>query len=339
MSNSVGKAWRNLSDERPDEYGYVRIRLFPECPHALYAALHCPSDMPAILLELGTASLPAQLRFPDTVGLRVHANPVSPGPHGRTRIIVELTRAIYRDVFEVLADDVCRQIPQSASESEAAQSLVARLSRWQTFLRRYTPDGLTPEQQVGLFGELWFLRMWLLDDFGASDAVASWKGPEAAAQDFQMGAVSVEVKVTRGTGPEKLPISNVRQLDDTGLAHLLLQNLSFDVRQGTAQTLPWLVAGIEGLLEQKSPGAAEEFRTKLTLAGYLPIQAELYSDTAYVLRRHCFYRVAEGFPRLVESDLPGGIGDVSYSIVVDALRAFSLADTSVRDLLQGAFND
>jgi len=338
MNGSVGQSWRVLRDERADEYGYVRIRLFPECPHALYAALHRPNDMPAIMLELGTASLPARLRFPDTVGLRVHAHPVSPGPHGLTRIIVELTRAIYRDVFEVLADDVCRQIPQSASESEAAESLVARLSRWQTFLRKYAPDGLTPEQQAGLFGELWFLRTWLLDGVGAPDAVASWKGPEAAAQDFQMGTVAVEVKVTRGAGPEKLPISNVRQLDDTGLAHLLLQHVSFDVRQGPGQTLPWLVAAIENRLEEQNAGAAEEFRTKLALAGYLSTQAELYSDTTYALRRHCFYRVAEGFPRLVEGDLPSGIGDVSYSIAVDALQAFSLADTSVRDLLLGAFN-
>lgn len=338
MSGSIGQSWIALKGERADEYGYVRIRLSPDCPHALYAALHRPSDMPAIMLELGTASLPARLRFPDTVGLRVHAHQVSPGPHGRTRIIVELIRTIYRDIFEVLADDVCRQIPQSANESEAAECLVARLSRWQTFLRKYTPDGLTPEEQAGLFGELWFLGTWLFDAVGASNTVASWKGPEAAEQDFQARSVAVEVKVTRSAGHEKLSISNVRQLDATGLAHLLLLHLSFDVRQGQAQTLPWLIASIEDRLDKHDAASVDEFRAKLTSVGYLPSQADLYSDTSYALRHHSFYRVAEGFPRLLESDLPNGIGDVRYSIAVAALQAFSLADTSVAGLLAGAFN-
>jgi hypothetical protein len=48
-------------------------------------------------------------------------------------------------------------------------------------------------------------------------------------------------------------------------------------------------------------------------AGYLDEQAHLYSR-GYVLRSFHAFEVKEGFPRLLEEDLPTGVGEVSYSI-------------------------
>jgi hypothetical protein len=336
MTLSIRHAWSKLEKERADEDGYVRIRVSSQCPHALYAALHRPSSMPAIMLELATASIPAGLQFPQTVGLRVHAQPVQPGPHGRPRIIVELTRRIYGDVFEILAEDVCRKVHASASESEAAQQLVSRLSNWQTFLRRYAPDGLSPEAQAGLFGELWFLKSWLLNVAAPTAAISSWTGPDAANQDFQLRSVGVEVKVTRAAPHERLFISNVRQLDATGVDALLLLHLSFDVRREGDQTLPWLVNHLTGLLSRQDMTAADLFHSKLSQAGYLASQADLYDDIAYALRHHCFYTVVDGFPRLLETDLPTGVGDVRYSIAVSAMHGFTCADAQALGFLRGA---
>ena len=72
-------------------------------------------------------------------------------------------------------------------------------------------------------------------------------------------------------------------------------------------------------------GALETFDDHLLDAGYFDTHAPRYEGRRFSLRRELAFRIGQGFPRLVERDLPEGVGDVSYALSLVACREFSVA--------------
>ena len=91
----------------------------------------------------------------------------------------------YRDVFEVLVNDVGERIARAPGQEEAVKTLIARLHVWQNFMRRHGAQGLTIEAQIGLFGELTFLSDHLIDRLPAHDSVEAWTGPAGGKTGFR----------------------------------------------------------------------------------------------------------------------------------------------------------
>ena len=70
------------------------------------------------------------------------------------------------------------------------------LAKWRRFWSGVPAGSLSIEQQVGLFGELYFLSRWLCEALDASTAVSTWRGPGGARNDFEMSGLGIEVKAT-----------------------------------------------------------------------------------------------------------------------------------------------
>ena len=70
------------------------------------------------------------------------------------------------------------------------------LAKWRRFWSGVNQGLLSTEQQLGLFGELWFLSRWLGPSVGMQKAVQMWRGPVHARNDFELPGVGIEVKTT-----------------------------------------------------------------------------------------------------------------------------------------------
>jgi hypothetical protein len=70
--------------------------------------------------------------------------------------------------------------------------------------------------------------------------------------------------------------------------------------------------------------SSRKFEYSLQEAGYLGNQAYLY-DTTYTVRKEEFFSVSEGFPKI--TDVPSGIGDLRYSLLVAACKEY-IADSN-----------
>ena len=200
---------------------------------------------------------------------------------------------------------------------------IQRLLLWQGLIERMADRGLSAEEQRGLFGELTTLQSFLLPLIGPDAAVTAWVGPDGANQDFVAGGVGVEVKATIMKMPVRLRISNERQLDETGLAALLLCHVSLVPTLGRGKTLPMIVETLRATLAA-SPVASREFEVKLVRAGYIHSEREQYDSTGYSISGTDYYHVREGFPRLIGAAIPGGVGDVSYSVAVDMIASYAI---------------
>jgi hypothetical protein len=209
---------------------------------------------------------------------------------------------------------------------------VNRFGRWQDLLRSISRDGLGAEARRGLYGELLVLNNTLLASLPQIEAVEAWTGPAGANQDFQLSGMAIETKTSTAKRPRSIQIASERQLDGTGTPALLLAFAQLDERRGgSGESLNKKVDGIRQKLT--SPAARVRFDSMLIQAGYIPGQRDLYDEPRYTLRDLCFWHVRDDFPRLVESDLPDGVGDCTYHISTSRLDEYRATTNEVKELI------
>ncbi|MBK9391246.1 MAG: PD-(D/E)XK motif protein [Bacteroidetes bacterium] len=134
----------------------------------------------------------------------------------------------FKDVFDSLVSDVLEAIIDESNIKVILKSYSNRLVKWQSLFERLKQPGLTPEEQRGLFGELYFIRKFIQFNQDSRNVIISWVGPEKQIKDFQSGTWSVEVKTTHGNNHQKVHISSERQLDTTNLEFLCLNHISLN---------------------------------------------------------------------------------------------------------------
>lgn len=329
---SLLETWERLTVDGEARAGFVRLRLSELRTCAAYAARSVEADLEAVILEVDTESIPANAEYPDARGLTVRVEALVPGRSGRTRIILSLTDDRYRDVFHSLAEDVVSRLLEAGDEPEAVRLFVARLSRWQTFLRRHGNQGLTQEERRGLLGELILLRNLLLAQWDQEHAIASWKGCRGANHDFQFRLGSIEVKTTSSNTPHSFHVANIRQLDSPGQGQLFVFFVLVEETEAGDASLPDVIDSLRGMLDGV---ALDAFEDSLVQAGYLENQKQNYSSPRYSLRHERFFRVDETFPRLLEGSLPSGVEEVRYQVAVAACTPFEVFPSDVLDTMLG----
>jgi hypothetical protein len=300
--------------------GLVRLRVAPEAPLDIFAAVEHPTGVR--LLQFGLPGVPEarSLDVSDTRAINVRAIP-SATEAGWGVAEVRLVDPRYADIFTTLADDLVSHIGGAVDADSAVDRIVDRLRRWVAFLQVIDPEGLSSERRAALYGELHILRARLLP-IGVEIGIGSWVGPSGAQQDFQASNWALEVKTSRTKEPVAVRISGERQLDDGGLAFLGLAHVGLEQRRLSGETLPEIVGSIRTMVADKPQ--AEQFEAQLFAAGYSNIHESRYRDQGYVVRFDELFHVRHGFPRLLERDLVRGVGDIAYSIAASALGPFAM---------------
>jgi Putative PD-(D/E)XK family member, (DUF4420) len=330
---NVSDLWKVLEADSPATQVGLLYRRIPG-DRDIRVAVERPSNRR--MLVLGVSSGDAHAGFselPASIGFSLRA--VADTTAGRVLVQLQVGQASFREVFTVLVEDVVAQVSPALSDRVALDMLLRRLVRWQAFLRATGPDGLSGEEQRGLYGELHCLHHDLIPAVGVSAAVQAWVGPVGRPQDFQLPGRSVEVKVSAAKQLQQLRISNERQLNDVPDAGtLLLMHLSIDARDTGDATLNKIVADLRSVLAHE-PEASTLFEDRLFLAGYHDTHAGRYAKASYAIREQNFFRVHGEFPRITERMLPSGTGDVSYSIAVSACMPYKIGESDVRGVLEG----
>lgn len=128
--------------------------------------------------------------------------------------------------------------------------------------------------------------------------------------------------------PQSVRITSERQLDDTGVGALFLHVVVVDEREVPAggsvpgQSLTALIADIRIQLSADLIALAA-FNDRLLDRGWLDAHASRYEARRWTVRGERTYEVRRGFPRLVEADLPAGVGDVSFAVSLAACEPFA----------------
>jgi hypothetical protein len=232
-------------------------------------------------------------------------------------------------LFGRLAQDVAEAAASARDEDNGVRIFLSRINAWQVFLRKHE-EGLSPEEQIGLFAELAFLRSIMKYGLHPIIVTSAWRGPVGGLRDFVFDHCEVEVKATLGVN-RTLRISHFSQLDEADTANLFLCHIVLFLNE-KGLTLSDMVnclrseLSIDGMVMQ-------EFERLILMAGYSDHHARHYELRRYNISALNFYTVAGSFPRIRESDILPGILDGSYSLDVQACDPYKIGIDSVLPLL------
>ena len=278
-----------------------------------------------MLLEL-TGDQTAQFRREATrvhgIGLDLRAGESSI----QQRLVLTLTRHADQDLFLVLCETLVSTLSSVADSQVALTLTMIHLKRWKSFLSGKNARLLSDDEIRGLYAELQVLRALYQRTLPQHAAVAAWRGPDDAHQDFVFGETAVEVKSLSGRERSCVRISSEDQLEGlTDNIFLFTVRLSEMPDAGNARSLNELVQLIE--LELNIAEAQEQFTDKLGACGYVPMPE--YDAPRLLLGDRQAYRIAPAFPRLIRSQIPKGLTRVSYDIELEAIAAFKCDESEI----------
>lgn len=239
------------------------------------------------------------------------------------RLILKLHDNSDWDLFINLCHDLLQATNDSENEKTMLSVVYNRLQRWQKLFRKAGKRLLSPEEQQGLVGELYFLKKHLLQIYPEQEVFSFWRGPYREQQDFGIGNIAVEVKTKRGTTVPYVQISSADQLDcrnEYCYLYVVTLNSSPKTVEGSF-TLNDLVAEIKKNIDNTD--ILDLFESLLLEAGY--IEMPEYSESYYLISQTSAYEIKDDFPKISAENLAAGINSVQYRIELHACKEYEIS--------------
>ncbi len=323
----IEQIWNELEKDKSFTHGLLIRRYSGDVLPDVFVALKSPENFRCIAASL-TNSI--QINLSSFSNLKdIHVEIIPDESNGsKNYLVFKLVNFEHEDIFSVLCEDLILNVSSITNQIQLFKMLLNRFEKWKSLFDKLNSAGLTPQEQRGLFGELYFLRKFLNTNDDYSECINSWTGPSKEIRDFQIGNNALEVKTTHGNNHQKIHISSERQLDLSNLQNLFLYHISLDVRHQDGESLNQIVDSISELLINDYI-ALNSFNNKLLEAGFFNHHREIYNETGYYIRQEAFYKIEGEFPRIEEKEIRPGVGDVKYSIIVDNCQKYLTTETEV----------
>lgn len=247
---------------------------------------------------------------------------------GKQHLVLTLENQVDRDLFEGLCRTLSDSLGHATDSASSLAVMLTHLRRWKNFFSGRMRH-LSAEEVRGLFAELVFLSELIERLPSASDAVNAWLGPEKSHQDFIYGNTAVEVKSLSGTERSTVRISSEDQLEALSDAlYLRIYRLSSLPESSSSRSLTEIVSTLQQRFRLSD--VVDAFDEKLIAYGYVPLPE--YDLPRFAISDLSTYRVQDGFPCLVRSQIPCGVSKVAYEIKLETIEPF-LADNE--DVYEG----
>lgn len=259
--------------------------------------------------------LPEKSSLPNLEGIGAHL--VNEGPDS-AKLILILNETVNWELFHALCSDLVRASEKVEDGPAASAVLLRRLNRWQEFLKKARSGILSMDSIKGLVGELIYLAKHVAPVFGLNNAITFWKGPEGAPQDFAVNNTAIEIKCQSGSSKPYVRITSAEQLDpqlpEGFLTVFTIATAGEDDKEKF--TLNSVVENLRVALQTASEPARERFEDLLYLAGY--VTSEAYDEYQFNVIAVKSFKLEDGFPRLMTSEIPPGIDNVTYNLSLEA---------------------
>ncbi len=325
----IGQLWQQLLSEPQRQAGWLARRLDAASRIPLYGALRLPDQRKAVLLEVDADALVGVREFPSASGFEVVPEPIRPGPRGQVRLCLLVADAGRQEIFEVLAEDVSAFALEATETRDAVMRLLNRLKVWQAFLRAHS-EGLSPQEQEGLYGELQFVRWMLARGVDVAAAMEAWQGPSGGLRDFRFETAELEVKSS--TNDFAFSVSGVDQLDESTATRLFLVHylLQIDVQ---ADCLPDLVDRVREAAGEPINRGRALLEERLLQYGYSDIHRRFYTANRWRAAYCRFFAVNDQFPRVRRNELRQGVLDLRYRVDLSACAGQQVTEDIVESHL------
>ncbi|SNY92311.1 Putative PD-(D/E)XK family member [Cohaesibacter sp. ES.047] len=311
-------SWRALAHrEAGEDWRFVHLIGLGEV--SVEAGCHFPLGREALIVCFPGSSQINSARLPEGKGFDVTYIEGQIALGGKTAIALVRRPEGSPDIFAVMVVDILRSLETAAHHEnrDILEAFLERVKEWQAFMAR-THRPLSPDAQVGLFGELWMLRL-LMDTSLGAESLNCWCGPLRAAQDFHIRGGAIEVKSTVRSNSFLAKINSIEQLD-SDRAPIFLCALRFE-ESTDGVSLVDLVTELRQRLG--IAGFLRGFEGLLMVMGYHDEHASLYERTLKLKDAKAFLSDND-MPHLIRGSLPAALRSATYVLDLDAFEVPSI---------------
>lgn len=302
--------WGELEKETVGQANGICKRIASQdAVYRIYLGINCATKARLFIIEFPSEDTSLFDSVTSSKGLLIEISTKGDFLAGCNACVAMSNNTELNSIFTSFAEDVIHVAQQISDRKHYTLEIIRRLKLWKAFFENTGGQGLSQEKQIGLFGELDILQR-LITQFGP-EAVQYWKGPDSAAQDFQLETSAIEVKSTINEYKTAVMISNIQQLDKDNRSNLYLCFMRYETFLEKGTTLPALVGRILQLISGTK--WTDLFNEKLLGQGYFTQDAPKYK-AGYVSRNALYFDVTDTFPKIIRKTIPNGIIDVSYSV-------------------------
>jgi hypothetical protein len=214
--------------------------------------------------------------------------------------VVECTEGTLTETFIVLVREIAQKL-RLAGKSPTWASLSSLVEEWQMLLAKRSI--LSLEAQVGLWGELWFLR----NARSIDSLLGAWRGPENRTLDFFYDGIGLEVKTSQRAHVHHVSLKQVIAPYGHRDSYVASLWVEIDSQQGTS-----LNEMVDDLLKRTADPAL--LIRIIAETGYSMLDRELYAQKLSLVDPPLWFRTQD-FPRIREMDR--GISQVRYVVSLD----------------------
>nr|WP_199082861.1 PD-(D/E)XK motif protein [Pedobacter sp. ASV19] len=318
--------WKSINEESagfPDK-GLIARKIHSEGAFPVFLATDFKQKIRLIYVKLDKDVLIKINDLPRFRGFDISRIVFSIGSYKNTEFL-KLTQLIpeTEGIFELFISDLCDHIIGIQNKHNINHLLTKILTEWKFFFDHSEAKILTLSEQKGLFGELIFLKNYLFKIYSPKQALAFWTGANRTNHDFQLDDKAVEIKTTSGKMPWKFTVSSEKQLDNTGLKYLYLVLFIINVHENRGDGSICAIVNEVFEMLKGDLSVLSQFEIKLAKYGYNMLHAEKYT-VGFSLSQVNIFEVTDNFPRLINVNIPPGIGDIKYSIMASACKEFEV---------------
>lgn len=222
------------------------------------------------------------------------------------------------DIFAHFCEDIVSYTRTLKNKNNSADYISSRYLLWQKAFIKTEGKILSYEEIKGLIGELYFLKMKMIPQYGAEKAVDSWSGIEATDQDFLCDDTWYEVKSTvSGSGTVK--ISSVEQLDTSSEGYLVVVTLD---KTSEADSSRITLNNMVELVVESIPEKVLQDRLMNRLLSYGYYFDKAYDGIGFKYNGMEQYLVNDKFPCLRKSQIPASVQNAKYELSLAAIDSF-----------------
>lgn len=268
-------------------------------------------------------------------GIRVNVRDLSvAGEPSQSYIDIECADPGAHELFDLFGSDLGTAL--AASPSKPVEVVKKVLAKWRRFWSDLPRSLLSSEQLLGLFGELWFLHLWLAPAVGYDIALRAWRGPFGARHDYESDRSGVEVKVTSSRQSRIHRVNGIDQLEPPLEGRLFLFSLRVLNERSATNSLPMLLDAVRHAVVSDADSAAL-LDNALARLGYSDAFRDYYDQLKLRVVDNFLFEIDSRFPTLTRARLVGGalfpgVSAVSYEIDLDPLTANAIAAIPVDGL-------
>ena len=323
MTNPEDELWSKLYRDIPNGSALTARIAFPEVSSEILAAIDSSCNRHFLIPIMDTDE---EIIDNDSRGISVNSDSLKirgESGNGSTSKYIDVMcmDKVGFDGFNLIG----RQITEAITTGNAsrAESVRRVLARWRYFWGKTPKNVLSKEQIIGLFGELWFLRFWLLPKFELKNVLESWSGPKGGRHDFEFGGRSIEVKATALVDGRKHWIHGIDQLIPPDDGILLFYSIKLREEANASRNLTDLVSDCREIININAD-ALDLFENALALIGYSPMHEIEYGKIKFRVVDEALFEVNDSFPKLTSDMLingcPSGVDRVEYQINLDGFE-------------------